>query len=47
MLTATLAFPQIREKYLLFFSKGGYTQPVKERAAREGALLLGVEDLYS
>lgn len=47
LLTATLAFPQIREKHLLFFSKGGYTQPVKERAAREGALLLGVEDLYS
>ncbi len=34
------------EKYLMFFSKSGFTESVKERAARENAVLLTIEDLY-
>ena len=47
LLTASMAFPNIREKYYVFFSKGGYTQPVQERAKREKAVLLRIQDLYS
>ena len=31
---------------IMFFSKSGFTEPVKERAERENAVLLTVEDLY-
>ena len=34
------------EKYLMFFSKSGFTESVKERAVRENAVLLTIEDLY-
>lgn len=30
----------------MFFSKSGFTEPVRERAEREKAVLLTVEDLY-
>ncbi|MDY5103759.1 MAG: DUF234 domain-containing protein [Megasphaera elsdenii] len=46
LVTATAAFPQITKKHLLFFSKGGYTKPVIERAQKEGTQLLGIEDLF-
>lgn len=46
LLTAAMAFPKVKEKWFYFFSKGGYTQPVQERAAREGAKLFLIEDLY-
>ena len=36
----------MEEKYLMFFSKSGFTESVKERAARENAVLLTIEDLY-
>ena len=46
LLAASMAFPRAKEKWFCFFSKGGYTQPVQERAAREGAKLFTIEDLY-
>ena len=46
LLTASAAFPKITERRFIFFSRSGYTQPVIERAARDGALLLTIEDLY-
>ena len=46
LVTATAAFPHITQRHFLFFSKSGYTQPVIERAAREGAQLLTIPDLY-
>ena len=46
LLAASMAFPRVKEKWFCFFSKGGYTQPVQERAAREGAKLFTIEDLY-
>ena len=39
-------FKNAEEKYLMFFSKSGFTESVKERAARENAVLLTIEDLY-
>jgi len=46
LLTAAKAFPDISKQYFYLFSKGGYTQPVIERAKREGSVLLGIDDLY-
>ena len=46
LLTAAKAFPKLKKQYFYFFSKGGYTQPVIERAKRENSVLLGIDDLY-
>lgn len=46
LVQATSAFPKVTKKHLVFFSKGGYTQPVIERAQREGTHLLGISDLF-
>ncbi len=46
LVRATAAFPNITERHLVFFSKSGFTRPVAERAAREGARLLTVGDLF-
>jgi AAA+ ATPase superfamily predicted ATPase len=40
------AFPAVREKHMIFFSKGEYSEPVKARAKREGTLLLSIDDLF-
>lgn len=45
LVTATKAFPHIKEKYLMFISKAGFTEPVIKRAANEGTALLTAEDL--
>ena len=45
LVMATKMFQNIKEKYLMFFSKSGFTEPVKERAAREKTTLLTIEDL--
>ena len=47
LLTAAGAFPKVSKRHFVFFSKGGYTAPVRARAQREGAILLTLEDLYS
>lgn len=47
LLTAADAFPKEMKKHFMFISKSGYTEPVKRRAAREEAVLLSVEDLFS
>lgn len=47
LLTAVMAFPKVKKRWYVFFSRSGYTQPVRERAQREGAILLQIPDLYS
>lgn len=47
LFTAAMAFPQVKKRWYVFFSRSGYTQPVRERAQREGAVLLQIPDLYS
>lgn len=47
LIMATKAFPEKMKKYLMFISKGGYTEPVKRRAEEEGTILLTIEDLFS
>ena len=46
LVIATEMFRDIKEKHLMFFSKSGFTEPVKERAEKEGTTLLTIEDLY-
>lgn len=46
LMIAARAFPNITKRHFLFFSKSGYTKPVIERAAKEGARLLTIPDLY-
>ncbi len=43
---ASEMFQDIKEKHLMFFSKSGFTEPVKQRAGREGATLFTIDDLY-
>lgn len=47
LVTATKAFPSVKEVYLIFFSKSGFTAPVQKRAADEGTTLFTLEDLFS
>ncbi len=46
LLAATEVFPDVKEKYLIFISKSGYTAPVERRAKEEGAWLLTLQDLF-
>lgn len=43
LVQAAAAFPNVTQKHFCFFSKGGYTHPVIDRANREGARLLGIK----
>lgn len=47
LVTASNIFTHIKEKHLMFFSKSGFTEPVKERAKKEGASLLTISDLFN
>ncbi len=46
LMRAAEIFPSVRKKYMMFFSKGGYTKSVVERAAKEGVILLGINELF-
>lgn len=46
LVTATEAFPNVKEKMLLFISKSGFTEAVKRRAEKEGAELVEAGELY-
>lgn len=46
LVTVTKAFPDIKEKYLYFISRSGYTEPVKRQATIDGAVLLEIDDLF-
>ncbi|MCC8067360.1 MAG: ATP-binding protein, partial [Clostridiales bacterium] len=46
LITAAKAFPKDMKKHFLFISRSGFTSPVKERAAKEGTVLLALEDLF-
>lgn len=39
------AFPELKERYLFFISKSGFTEPVLKRAKEEGAQLFTLADL--
>jgi len=44
---AIKAFPKVKQYYLYFFSKSGFTDPVRRRAAEEGAVLVEIDDLFT
>lgn len=46
LVTATEAFPSVKEKKLIFISRGGFTAAVKRRAEEEDVDLVGVKELY-
>ena len=46
LITATKGFTNIKEKYLYFISRLGYTEPIKRQAAIDGAVLLEIDDLF-
>ncbi len=46
LLIAAKAFPDDMKKHFLFISKSGYTSPVQQRAAKEGAVLLTLKNLF-
>lgn len=46
LVTASEAFPDVKEKMLLFISKSGFTEAVKRRAEEEGAELVEAGELY-
>jgi len=46
LITATQVFPHLKEKYLIFISKSGFTEPVQRRAKEEGTILLTIDDLF-
>ena len=46
LVTATEAFPDVKEKTLMFISRSGFTEAVRRRGAKEGAVLVGIEGLY-
>ena len=45
LVTATEAFPSVKEKKLIFISRGGFTEAVKRRAEEEDVDLVGVKEL--
>lgn len=46
LLDATKAFSKVKEKYLYFISKSGFTEPVKKQADLDHAMLLSIDDLF-
>ena len=44
--TAALAFPDVKEKHYMMFSRSGYTEPLWRQAEADGAVLLDPEDLF-
>ena len=45
-LNAVKAFPNVKQYYLYFFSKSGFTDSVRRRAEEEGAILVETDDLF-
>lgn len=46
LVTAAKAFPIMKEKNLIFISKGGFTKAVKRRAEEEGAELVEIGEMF-
>ncbi len=46
LVMATEAFMGMKDKKLIFISKGGFTESVQRRAEEEGAELIGLRQLY-
>lgn len=46
LVTATEAFPNIKEKNLIFISKSGFSETVRTRAEEEGAELVEVREMF-
>ncbi|MFA6857536.1 MAG: ATP-binding protein [Treponema sp.] len=47
LVRAVQAFPRIKEKHLMFFSKSGFTDEVVRRAEKENTKLTGIDDLFN
>lgn len=47
LITATLAFPEIQDRYLYFVSKSGYTDAVIKKAKEDRVILLELSDLFA
>lgn len=47
LIMASDLFSQLKEKYLIFISKSGFTESVQRRAKEEGAILLTLDDLFN
>ena len=45
-INAVKAFPNVTRYYLYFFSRSGFSEPVKRRAAEENAVLVSIDDLF-
>lgn len=46
LVTAREAFPEVKEKKLIFISKSGFTEAVRRRAEEEGAELIETGKLF-
>lgn len=46
LVTVAEAFPEVREKKMIFISKGGFTETVRRRAEEEGAELVEVREMF-
>ena len=46
LVAATLAFPNVSEKHLMFISKSGFTESVRRRAKEEKTKLYVLDDLF-
>lgn len=46
LVTAAEAFPNVREKTMIFISKGGFTEAVRRRAEEEGAELVEGREMF-
>lgn len=46
LVTATEAFPDVKDRRLMFISKSGFTEAVRRRANEEGARLVELGELY-
>ncbi len=47
LILASEAFPSAEEKYFIFISKFGFTNPVVKRAREDGTMLFTLEDLFA
>lgn len=47
LVAATEAFPNVKEKWLLLISKGGFTEAVKRRAEDEGTEVVEIGEMFA
>ena len=47
LICASQVFTKPEKRYYYLFSKGGYTKAVRERAVKDGTVLVSVDDLFN